>query len=54
MPESPLRHSVDHWYGAMPRRGMAGAGPRIIYYYHEIIIVRPLAHSSLTAHAQKG
>ena len=27
MPESPLRHSVDHWYGGIPRRGMAGAGP---------------------------
>ena len=26
MPESQLRHSVDHWYG-VPRRDMAGAGP---------------------------
>ena len=27
MPVSLLRHSVDHWYGGIPRRGMAGAGP---------------------------
>ena len=27
MPESQLRHSVDHWYGGIPRRDMVGAGP---------------------------
>ena len=27
MPVSPLRHSIDHWYGGIPEQGMAGAGP---------------------------
>lgn len=26
-PTSPLKHSVPHWYGLIPRRGIAGAGP---------------------------
>lgn len=24
---SPVRHSVPHWYGFIPRRDIAGAGP---------------------------
>lgn len=26
---SPLRHSVPHWYGLIPRRVIAGAGPEV-------------------------
>ena len=37
---SPLRHSVPHWYGLIPSRGMAGAGPAI--RVHGILLLEVL------------
>ena len=36
-PTSPLRHSVPHWYGLMPRRDMAGAGP--VFNHHGSLVI---------------
>ena len=49
---SPLRHSVPHWYGLIPRRVIAGAGPanNILNIMIKLLILISIYHYCLLLH----